>query len=313
MSTCCAHIHTGERQMCPSWVYIQKYYGRFVCYTSAGTAKVCDCTEWPGVCVRIWEGNADGRHQEKSGARKNCLNVLVQVQYTKPRPVQLRTLYHRTSYIHSTLTAPETQEEVRSQCEGALQQLVEQLIQMLKRDVREHTQGKIHKTFHVVGNNKVGTDSLSPYIHGFLGCDLWNPPKVSIFHGEEAPGKNEVSFEQCLFETTKTEWTLNQIQLKYPGRLDSAAVEGHLEEQLFHGMSKGIRDSLHYLYDNPSVSYTQLVAVALKKESEQSEAKKVWCKTAKVGTEENNSALAALTEQVTYLMDNAEIKEQFLG
>ena len=50
--------------------------------------------------------------------------------------------------------------------------------------------------------------------------------------------------------------TSDQIRLKYRDRLDSAAVDGHLREQLLHGMKKGIRDSLHYMYDNPSVIHS---------------------------------------------------------
>ena len=50
---------------------------------------------------------------------ENWLGIPVQVYCTMPRPEQLKTLHHRTNYSDSTLTAPETWEEVRSQIERA--------------------------------------------------------------------------------------------------------------------------------------------------------------------------------------------------
>ena len=86
----------------------------------------------------------------------------------------------------TVITAPETQEEVRSQIEGASLQVLEQLIQILKKWGERRDLGRKPHTSLVAGNIKVGTDSLSPSIHGFLGYDLWNPPKISTFHGEKA-------------------------------------------------------------------------------------------------------------------------------
>ena len=70
--------------------------------------------------------------------------------------------------------------------------------------------------------------------------------------------------------TTRIEGALYHITLKYPDRLESAAMEGHLRELLFHGIKKGIRDSLCYLSDNPSGSYTQLVVATRKNDSKMS-------------------------------------------
>ena len=98
------------------------------------------------------------------------------------------------------LTVPERHKEVRINIEGALQQVLEKLIQILKRELREQTQGRNHTPSLITGHNKVGTDSLFPPIPGFPGYDLQNSPQVSMSHGEEAPGKNKVSFEQWLFE-----------------------------------------------------------------------------------------------------------------
>ena len=61
---------------------------------------------------------------------------------------------------------------MRSQIEGASQQVVEQLIQVLKKERREQKQDENHTTSLVAENNKVGTDSLSLSIYRFLGYDL---------------------------------------------------------------------------------------------------------------------------------------------
>ena len=72
------------------------------------------------------------------------MGMPVQVKCTPLRPEQLKILHHRNNYSDSTLTTPETEEELVSQNEGTLQQVVKQLIQMLKRKVREETQGENH-------------------------------------------------------------------------------------------------------------------------------------------------------------------------
>ena len=78
-------------------------------------------------------------------------------------------------------------------------------------------------------------------------------------------------------------------------------------------MRKGIRDSLCYLYHNPSVSYTLFVIAAQKNESELSEAKKVRRKSTEVETEEGNSVLAAWTEQIANLMATLDTKSNSSG
>ena len=67
------------------------------------------------------------------------------------------------------------------------------------------------------------------------------------------------------------------------------------------------------MYDNPSVSYTQLVVAAQRNESMLSEAKNVRNKAAEVETGEGYSVLAALTEQASYLMATLETKRIFSG
>ena len=103
---------------------------------------------------------------------ENWLGMSVQAQCTTPRPEQLKTIPHRNNCSDSTLTAPKTQKEMRGQIEWALQQVVEQPIKMLKREVREQTLEENNTTSFVAGKNKVGTDSFSPSTYRFPGYDL---------------------------------------------------------------------------------------------------------------------------------------------
>ena len=47
----------------------------------------------------------------------------------------------------------------------------------------------------------------------------------------------------------------------------------HLKDHLFHGVHKHIKDSIWYLYSNPETTYSQLMVMACKAESEMEEAK----------------------------------------
>ena len=84
--------------------------------------------------------------------------------------------------------------------EGASQHVVEQLIQMMKREVREQTQKENHTRAFIAGNHKVGADSLSTFPYESSEYHLHYCPKITSFLCEEAPGKSEVSFEQLVFE-----------------------------------------------------------------------------------------------------------------
>ena len=67
------------------------------------------------------------------------------------------------------------------------------------------------------------------------------------------------------------------------------------------------------MYDNPSVSYRQLIVATQKKESKQSEAKEVRSKATEVETGEGNNVLAALTKQVAYLIAALDTKNTSSG
>ena len=72
---------------------------------------------------------------------------------------------------------------------------------------------------------------------------------------------------------TRLEGTLNQIQLKCPGRIADCKVACHLKDWLFHWVCKHIRDSIRYFHSNPEIMYSQLMVAARKAESEMEDAK----------------------------------------
>ena len=73
--------------------------------------------------------------------------------------------------------------------------------------------------------------------------------------------------------TTRLEGTLNQTWLKWPRRIADCKMSWHLKDHLFHRVHKHIRDSIRYLYSNPETTYTWLMVMACKAESEMEEAK----------------------------------------
>ena len=72
---------------------------------------------------------------------------------------------------------------------------------------------------------------------------------------------------------TRLEGTLNQIQLRCPGRIADHEVACHLKDQLFDGVHKHIRDSIWYLHGNPKTTYSQLMVAARKAESKNEDTK----------------------------------------
>ena len=69
------------------------------------------------------------------------------------------------------------------------------------------------------------------------------------------------------------EGTLNQIQIKCPGRIADHEVPSHLKDWLFHGVKKHVRDSVRYLHSNPQTTYSELVVTARRAESKMEETK----------------------------------------
>ena len=63
---------------------------------------------------------------------------------------------------------------------------------------------------------------------------------------------------------TRMEGSLNQIWMKFPGMISNAEAEVKLRDRLFIWVLQILRDSIRYLYDNPTVTYTQLLVAARK-------------------------------------------------
>ena len=105
--------------------------------------------------------------------------------------------------------------------------------------------------------------------------------------------------------TTNLEGTLNQIRLQCPGTVTDLEVQQHLKGHLFHRVRKHIRDSIRYLYSNPRTTYSQMMIVACKVESENEEAcDKVRARSAVItdaveGTTELGHQIAKLMAALT--------------
>ena len=67
------------------------------------------------------------------------------------------------------------------------------------------------------------------------------------------------------------EGTFNQIQLKCPGRMTDLETQQHLKDHLFHRVCKHTHDSVQYLYSALSTSYSQLMVITWRAESENEE------------------------------------------
>ena len=90
---------------------------------------------------------------------------------------------------------------------------------------------------------------------------MWNFYKVTQGNHEKVPPF-----------TTRLEGTLNQIRLQCPRIVTYLEVQQHLKDCLFHGVHKHIRNSIRCLYSNPRTTYSQLMVVAHKMESENEKA-----------------------------------------
>ena len=104
---------------------------------------------------------------------------------------------------------------------------------------------------------------------------------------------------------TRLEGTLNQIRLKYPSRIVDHKVACHLKDRLFYGVHKHIRDSIRYLHSNPETTYSQLMVVARKVESEMEDAKEKVRARSSAATEVTESS-KELGDHITRLMATPE-------
>ena len=110
-------------------------------------------------------------------------------------------------------------------------------------------------------------------------------PRMNTFSGKTMPGKTEVSSF-----ATRLEGTLNQIQLRCPGRIVDHEVACHLKDQLFHGVHKHIWDSIRYLHGNPKTMYSQLMVAVREAESKNEDAREKVKAQSSVATEVSDSS-----------------------
>ena len=104
------------------------------------------------------------------------------------------------------------------------------------------------------------------------------------------------------FKAMPLEWKIFKSDLsKFPGMISNAEAEVKLRDRLFYGVLKTLRGSIRYLYDNPTVTYTQLLVAARKAEAEVNDGKlRTMTITAKVATD--NDKLVGLKQQVSDLV-----------
>ena len=91
----------------------------------------------------------------------------------------------------------------------------------------------------------------------------------------------------------RLEGSLNKLRLRYPQKIAEGDVGKQLKDQLFYRMQKPLQDSVCcYIYDNPAVTYTQLMLAAHKAETEVVEpktGKTVISKSATIENDKNGS------------------------
>ena len=78
-------------------------------------------------------------------------------------------------------------------------------------------------------------------------------------------------------------------------------AEVKLRDRLFYGVVKALRDSIWYLYDNTTMSYTQLLVAAMKAEAEVTNSK-TGTVTIKAKPAMTNDELVSLKQQVSNLI-----------
>ena len=130
---------------------------------------------------------------------------------------------------------------------------------------------------------------------------------------------NQDKSDQMQLFLINLEGVLNQIRSRFPDELGEKEVEGHLRDHLLCEMKESLRDFLHYQYDDPSLSYTDLLLEAQKAESEACDsrvtnsASTVSLKAGKIDSE-SSSELEALRQQGAFLcLQLSQIKNRTLS
>ena len=89
--------------------------------------------------------------------------------------------------------------------------------------------------------------------------------------------------------------------MKFPGMICNAEAEVKLRDRLFCRVLKTQRHSIRYLYDSPTVAYTQLLVAARNAEAEVSDGK-LGTMTIKAKAATANDELVSLKQQVSDLI-----------
>ena len=67
----------------------------------------------------------------------------------------------------------------------------------------------------------------------------------------------------------RLEGALNEIKIQYPAKFVNGETEGSLRDRLFRGLRKPLRDTLRFMYSDPTVTYSKLLVEARKAEAEE--------------------------------------------
>ena len=89
--------------------------------------------------------------------------------------------------------------------------------------------------------------------------------------------------------------------MKFPGTINDTEAKIKLRDRLYYGVLNTLRDNIRYLYDNPAVTYNQLLDAARNGEAEMSDGKP-GIKTIKAKAATANDELASLKHQVSDLV-----------
>ena len=99
----------------------------------------------------------------------------------------------------------------------------------------------------------------------------------------------------------RIEGSLNQIQVKFLRMISKVEAKVKFRDRLFYGVLKTLRDCIRYLYDNLTVTCTQLLVAAKMAEAEVSDGK-LGTMTIKVKAATTNVELVSLKQQVSDLV-----------
>ena len=129
------------------------------------------------------------------------------------------------------------------------------------------------------------TDDARDYLD-FIGFDKELPVLISTLEERYGKGETTDKIQQEFYQLTqdrneqvqqfagRLEFRYKKLVTSYPDRYNSNT----LKEWLFYGMTQHLRDSMRYLYKQPSTTYEELLASAKEAEAEWLEHKTVRLK-----------------------------------